>query len=104
MTLASCAAVAGSTSCSVKGMVDGKFAQFGARLSAAKLKLLTITRRAPRYNSTASCATLPVMRAMTSAKVVSRFFILMFFYFLAVLQYAHADLPLEMAQADLTAP
>ena len=60
----------------------------------SRAKLLTAIRRAPRYNSTASCATLPVMRAMTSAKVVSRFFILMFFYLLAVVQYAHADLTL----------
>ena len=28
----------------------------------------------------------------------------MFFYLLAVVQYAHADLTLEMVQADLTAP
>ena len=57
-------------------------------MSAAKLKLLTAIIRAPRYNSTASCATLPVMRAMTSAKVVSRFLIFMFFHLLAVLQFA----------------
>ena len=53
----------------------------GTPFSAAKLKLLTTTIRAPRYNRTASSATLPVMRARTRAKVVNRFFALMFFTF-----------------------
>jgi hypothetical protein len=41
---------------------------------------------------------------MTSAKVVSRLFIFMFFQLLAVLRMPIAHLILEMAQADLTAP
>jgi hypothetical protein len=52
-----------------------------APFSAAKLKLLTTTIRAPRYNRIASSATLPVMRARTRAKVVNRFFALISFIF-----------------------
>src|SRR5688572_20989840 len=53
-----------------------------APFSAEKPKLLTTTIRAPRYKRIASSATLPVMRARTKAKVVNRFFALMFFTFL----------------------